>query len=264
MQQIGKLQSKSLSSSVRVLFQTPLASHCTPLLVLMPRLETFLSIVVLMALTSQKVVFIHTFAHGCQHLGHQFGMPMPHCVILFCNTTYGYVSPITWAIVTLCLSSVCVSQVGTLNSTGQHYHGHFDIWTINRLQEQVMFLRDVLKNPIEIQGWVNGNLYVPTSERMGILPIPDDVWHSSGMAEFSPILDGPKQAHQYLAQKQGTRKAILPVHTSAEIDLFWHLMEANPAFNSTSSGPIWKLAVKVWNEIADREDGVFYKVCILH
>lgn len=125
-----------------------------------------------------------------------------------------------------------------------------------------MFLHDVLKNPVEIRGWVNGNLYVPTSERMGILPIPEDVWHSSGMAKFSPVLNDQKQAHRYLAQKQGTRKAILPVHTPTEIDLFRHLMEANPAFNSTSSGPIWKLAVKVWNEIADREDGVFYKVRI--
>ncbi len=126
-----------------------------------------------------------------------------------------------------------------------------------------MFLHDFLKNPVEVRGWVNGNLYLLTSERMGILPIPEDVRHSSGMAEFSPVLPDQKQAHQYLAQMQGTRKAILPVHTSTEINLFQHLMEANTAFNTTSSGPIWKLAVKVWNEIANREDGVFYKVCNL-
>ena len=62
---------------------------------------------------------------------------------------------------------------------------------------------------------------------------------------------------------QGTRKAILPVHTPAEHNLFRDLMKSNPVFNTQSSGPMWKLAVKVWNEFADKESGIFYKVCLL-
>ena len=60
---------------------------------------------------------------------------------------------------------------------------------------------------------------------------------------------------------QGTRKAILPVHTPEELGLFRKLMETNSAFNFQSTGPIWKLAIKVWNEYADTQDGIYYKVC---
>ena len=116
-------------------------------------------------------------------------------------------------------------------------------------------------NPVHITGWVNGSLYLPTRERLGILPIPSDVRQSSGMAEFNISTIDRTQPHLYLAQMQGTRKAILPVHTSAEHDLFRNLMKSNPVFNAQSSGPIWKLAVKVWNEFADKQPGIFYKVC---
>lgn len=115
-------------------------------------------------------------------------------------------------------------------------------------------------NPIHITGWVNGSLYLPTTEQLGILPIPSDVRHSSGMAEFNISTIDKKQPHLYLARMQGTRKAILPVHTPAEHSLFRDLMRSNPVFNTQSSGPIWKLAVKVWNEFADKESGIFYKV----
>jgi hypothetical protein len=118
----------------------------------------------------------------------------------------------------------------------------------------------MLVNPRLITGWVNGSLYLPTRERLGILPIPSDIRHSSGMAEFNTSTIDQKQPHLYLAQMQGTRKAILPVHTSAKHDLFRRLMKSNPIFNTQSSGPIWKLAVKVWNEFADKQSGIFYKV----
>ncbi len=69
-----------------------------------------------------------------------------------------------------------------------------------------------------------------------------------------------KQPHLYLARMQGTRKVILPVHTPAEHKLFRDLMISNSVFNSQSSGPRWKLAVKVWNEFADKESGEPYAV----
>jgi len=81
------------------------------------------------------------------------------------------------------------------------------------------------------------------------------------MAEFNPDTNNKKKRHDYLAQMQGTCKAILPVHTPAELDLFHKLMKSNSAFNSQSTGPIWKLAVKVWNECADTQDGIYYKAC---
>jgi hypothetical protein len=36
-----------------------------------------------------------------------------------------------------------------------------------------------------MKGWVNRNLYLPTSEQISILPVPDDVQVASGMAEFN-------------------------------------------------------------------------------
>ena len=84
------------------------------------------------------------------------------------------------------------------------------------------------------------------------------------MAEFNISTIDKKQPHLYLAWMQGTQKAILPVHTPAKHNLFWDLMKSNPIFNTQSSGPMWKLAVKVWNKFADKESGIFYKVCLLH
>lgn len=155
---------------------------------------------------------------------------------------------------------ILLIQVGTFNSTGHKYRGHFSIWITNQIQERLVFLEGILVNPPEIKGWVNGNLYLPTSERLGVLPIPSDVRQSSGMAEFTSSVTNKNQPHNYLAQMQGTRKPILPVHTPAERDLFQKLMKSNPVFNTQSTGPIWKLAVKVWNEHADAETGIFYKV----
>jgi len=130
------------------------------------------------------------------------------------------------------------------------------------LQERLIFLQDILIDPLQITGWVNGNLYLPTSERIGILPVPHEIQQASRMATFNPNLDYD-QPHAYLASMQGTRRAILPVHTPAEHNLFRLLMKTHPAFNTQSTGPVWKAAVKAWNEHADREDGVYYKVNLM-
>ncbi|KAF8965896.1 hypothetical protein BDZ97DRAFT_1995354, partial [Flammula alnicola] len=100
---------------------------------------------------------------------------------------------------------------------------------------------------------------LPTTEALGILPIPLDIRATSGMAEFNPNLD-QKHCHHYLAGMQGTRKAILPVHTPAEHDLFHTLMKSDPAFTSRSAGPNWKLCIKVWNKHADSRKDIYYKL----
>lgn len=129
---------------------------------------------------------------------------------------------------------------------------------MNSLQERLLYLDNVLEKPMEIKGWVNGNLYIQTKERLGIVPLPADIRKLVGMADFNPLSDRKPQ-HGYLAQMQGTWKAILPVHTAAEIALFHRLMEKNESFNSRVSGPRWSDAVKVWNEEADKSNDIFYK-----
>jgi hypothetical protein len=99
----------------------------------------------------------------------------------------------------------------------------------------------------EITGWVNGNYYVPTTETLGILPIPLEIRESSGMASYvsgpiSNIKTGEKkkrQRHDFLAQMQGTRKPVLPIHTNAEKLMFRTLMK-NREFNPPNvSEPPW-------------------------
>ncbi|KAJ3515878.1 hypothetical protein NLJ89_g1482 [Agrocybe chaxingu] len=149
-------------------------------------------------------------------------------------------------------------RVGTLNTTGQKYRGHYDIWTTNKIQEQLVTLQDALCEPYELTGWVNTDLYILTKERLGILPLPDDIRESSGMAPFNTASFNPRQRHLYLARMQGTRKAVLPIHMPEEVKLWRELVTNNGYFNSPS-GPTSYKATAVWNEHADRTDGVFYK-----
>jgi hypothetical protein len=102
-----------------------------------------------------------------------------------------------------------------------------------------------------------------TRETLGILPVPGDIRDSSGMAPFVDIADHTEKPpkHHFLAEMQGTRKAILPIHTASEKTLFRTLMESNQYFNpADGSLPNWNAAVKVWNAWADRTEDVWYKV----
>jgi len=50
--------------------------------------------------------------------------------------------------------------------------------------------------------WVNGNLYVQTTEVFGILPIPDPVQAFSGILKYEEQIK--PQQYAYLASKQAT------------------------------------------------------------
>lgn len=81
------------------------------------------------------------------------------------------------------------------------------------------------------------------------------------MAEYLPASPAQKQKHHFLAQRQGTRKAILPVHTTAEHDFFRKLMTESAVFNPPDGGqPQWTIGVKIWNAHADTQDEISYKV----
>ena len=83
------------------------------------------------------------------------------------------------------------------------------------------------------------------------------------MAEYLPVslTQKKKQKHHFLAQRQGTRKAILPVHTAAEHDFFRKLMTESAVFNPPDGGqPQWTIGVKIWNAHADTRDEISYKV----
>jgi hypothetical protein len=149
-------------------------------------------------------------------------------------------------------------RTGTYNTTGQPYRGHYDLQLINDRQELLNseIIRNVIPQSQCVSGWVNGNLYVPTTEVFGILPIPEDVRIKHGLLAYDDI--SPPSQYAYLAQKQNTKYAVLTVHTPVEKDLFSDLMQENPAF-LTSKGIDLDRAPGQWNERANG-NGIFYKV----
>jgi hypothetical protein len=120
----------------------------------------------------------------------------------------------------------------------------------------------------ELDTWLNTDFYQLTKEVIGVLPIPMEVQRANGLSEFIESLQDPDDRnvkrpnrHQYLARLQGTRKAVLPVHTAAERKKFHEFIQKNVDFEPTKSGPPnWDNAVKAWNQMADTTDGIFYKV----
>ncbi|KAF8078294.1 hypothetical protein FPV67DRAFT_1402915 [Lyophyllum atratum] len=149
--------------------------------------------------------------------------------------------------------------VGTYNSTGQCYVGHYSIWITNALQETLCLVQHHLIDAREMVGWVNGNLYQPTAEVAGVLPIPNQVQSSLGMATYEPSLHS-KQRHFFLASMQRTRKPVLPIHDSQERDLFRDFMTGDSGFNDPVSGPNWERAARLWNDTADTREGISYKL----
>lgn len=148
-------------------------------------------------------------------------------------------------------------KVGTFNRTGQRYKSHFDIWTINSIQTLIEELRHIVPGSYAIAGWVNGNLYKPTEEVFGILPIPASVRNAAGLQDYSPTF-GKALRHTYLAKVQNTRYAVIAVHTAAEREHFQALMKSNASFNRTG-GPDWRQGTIDWNGSADGKS-IFYKV----
>ncbi|GLB45293.1 putative retrotransposable element tf2 155 kda protein type 1-like [Lyophyllum shimeji] len=136
--------------------------------------------------------------------------------------------------------------VGTYNTTGKRFTGHFSIWVTNELQEMLCLVQHMLDRPRLITNWVNGNLYHQTNEVAGVLPIPDDLRSKSGMGAFIVSLHS-KQTHSFLASMQGTRKPVLPVHNSEERTLFRELMSGDTGFTDSLLGTNGDYAVQLWN-----------------
>ncbi|KAF6747999.1 hypothetical protein DFP72DRAFT_1174556 [Ephemerocybe angulata] len=162
-------------------------------------------------------------------------------------------------------------NLGTLNSTGKPYQGHSSIWITNMIQEYLLALGDQITNrSTQALVHLNTNFYAPTKEVIGVLRIPESVKSDSGiLSSLEPNQADsrtPKQQQLFLARLQGTRKAILPVHTAREKALFNNLMRTNPAFNPPTRGgqPNWREATCVWNREADVSDDIYYKINFKH
>ncbi|KAJ3819593.1 hypothetical protein F5880DRAFT_1616319 [Lentinula raphanica] len=151
-------------------------------------------------------------------------------------------------------------RVGTFNSTGQPWGSHYSIWLTNELQELLLTIRhhnliQDLPTGIIPKGWINGNFYLPTTEVIGILPIPDTIRRDSGMLDYRPDVDH-KQTHWFVASLQGTRRAVLPIANSYEEGRFREYV----ATNTGSSEPRWDNIVRAWNTAAITDNNLSYKL----
>ncbi|KAJ3964742.1 hypothetical protein EV361DRAFT_976393 [Lentinula raphanica] len=150
--------------------------------------------------------------------------------------------------------------VGTFNSTGQPWGSHYSIWLTNELQELLLMIQHSnfipdLPTGIIPKGWINGNFYLPTTEVIGILPIPDTIRHESGMLDYRPDIDH-KQTHWFVASLQGTRRAVLPIANTYEEERFREYV----AMNTGSSEPQWENIVCAWNTAAITDKNLSYKL----
>ncbi|KAF6742075.1 hypothetical protein DFP72DRAFT_831643 [Ephemerocybe angulata] len=160
--------------------------------------------------------------------------------------------------------------VGTLNGTGQKYKGHFSIWITNQIQQYTIALQDWIQTHTDFSNWLNTDFYETSGEVIGVLPITPDMQLANSI---SPYVEGyqdlvrgsasaPPARYEYLVRLQRTRKAVVPVHTEKECELFHNLMKESPDFKTSLSGnPNWNKVVIVWNQIAEIKEGIYYKVC---
>ncbi|KAG6848519.1 hypothetical protein H0H93_016335 [Arthromyces matolae] len=154
-------------------------------------------------------------------------------------------------------------KVGTYNRTGVPYMGSFDIWTRNQISQLLDSLSTRFSSNVPNfgpGGWVNGNNFARSTEVFGILPISGDFCTRLGMLVYHPEFAREfKIRHQYLALRQNTRVAILPIHTPDERGLF-KLLLANPdgPFSGRTE-PNWMDVAAQWNNHANGLT-IFYKL----
>jgi hypothetical protein len=117
--------------------------------------------------------------------------------------------------------------------------------------------------------------FVSSGETVGVCPLPDSLRESLGMrkaaartlqASYSSVTElsafsslrragnTNDEKYQYLAEKQGTRFAIVPAHTMQEYELF--KFQQRQLFSGRE--PDWIEFAKVWSNHANGRD-IFYK-----
>ena len=139
------------------------------------------------------------------------------------------------------------------------YSGHLDVWLTNQEQTPLNRTKHLLPDSISLSGWVNGNLYTPAGETVGILPITDSTCMAAVIQSFSTPMAAEKLWHMFLVQQQRTRYAVISVHTVDEKLLFKKFLQDWIDLGQ-GTAPDWKSAIKIWNQSANGKT-IFYKVC---
>lgn len=113
-----------------------------------------------------------------------------------------------------------------------------------------------------LTGRINGDLYIQTKERFGILPIPSVIVEQLGLETKLPLPKNSKSlSHPYifLANRQGLRFPALPIHTDSERRLFAQSI-IDPAVLDLPESKKWTKIAQIFARRANGID-IFYKVC---
>ncbi len=155
-------------------------------------------------------------------------------------------------------------KVGAKNRLQHVVHGSYDIWTRNRLVSLIDQTEHAFQSPSKLRqcitGWVNGNDYEPSCKSFGILPLSVPVQERLGMLPYHhKFATDTHMHHTRLACQQGTRIAILPIHTPEERAVFRTIVKRQNGEFSKPSKPNWITVARQWMDYADGQK-VFYKV----
>ena len=148
--------------------------------------------------------------------------------------------------------------VGTLNRSGKMYQGHYNVEVLNRLQLSLEAARGLVPNAPILRGWINGDLYIQGNERIGILPIPKTTRTNAGILRHHGSTDS-EYKHHFLAAQQGTKYAVIAVHSNEEKTLSSKMIQESPCFNIPSQLPDFKEGAREWNSKLNGQT-IFYKV----
>ncbi|SJL13797.1 uncharacterized protein ARMOST_17245 [Armillaria ostoyae] len=156
------------------------------------------------------------------------------------------------------------TSVGAKNRLQHTVFGSYDIWTRNRLVALIDHTEAVFTNPAKVRqcvtGWVNGGDYEPSAESFGILPLSTPVQEKLGMLPYHyNFAVDTKMRHHQLAWHQGTRIAILPIHTPEERAVFRALVKQPNGEFSKPTKPNWITVARKWMSYCDGVK-VFYKL----
>jgi long-subunit fatty acid transport protein len=75
--------------------------------------------------------------------------------------------------------------VGTRNRTGKVYKDHFNLALKNQLHQLLHATSNLIPGQDTLPGWNNGWLYEPTTEQIGIAPVPQHLQISADIQPFS-------------------------------------------------------------------------------
>ncbi|KAF7720604.1 hypothetical protein EC973_007053, partial [Apophysomyces ossiformis] len=175
-------------------------------------------------------------------------------------------------------------DVGTMNRYGRIHKGHYEPWlvtTISAMRKR-LGIPDYTSSANESNDSLNDTEPNLSKETFGIVCFPRnlaedlhvevkdrtdqntsqvDASLSAQMSTYlvlqSVSMNNPKgQMYKYLADKQGTKYAVVPVHTPEEFALFRHIM--NQGHNARCHED-WPEMAKSWNTNHANGTTIFYK-----